>query len=81
MKQLEFDFAKVMNIHREAEGLVDVCVGPMEVIEGKQEVENYLRKNPNYLVAVFEKRGEGYRGTIYIDENTFNGKNRNTYTN
>lgn len=80
MKQLEFDFATMMNIEREASELVDICGGPMTPKEIVRETEFYLRRNPDYLVVTSERRKDGkYQTTIYVDSNNFrNPKHLNT---
>ena len=74
--QYEFDFATVMDLHKTANGLVDVCVGPMTAKETANELLNYAQRCPDYLVIIMERNKGKYKSAIYIDNNTF--QNRNT---
>lgn len=73
MKQEEFGFAKVMDISKHLEELVDVCVGPMRCVESGAELVNYItRKNPEYLVVEMKNIGKHlYLTSIYMTEEDF----------
>ena len=52
-------------------GMVDVCVGPMNIADVEREIQHYMQKAPKRLVVDIRLKKSGYHVAVWLDKKTF----------